>query len=773
MKNRSVVIRAIHNLLFCSLLVSCASTIKYIPEGQYLLDKVHLKMQDEGVAETTLLPFVQQEPNGSKWGVRIYNMVDNDSNYFKKFIRKMGEPSVIFNKNLVGLSVDELEAEMQNLGYLHAQVSAQVDTANKKAVVTYFITNNKPYRIRDYQVDIPALNALRNRTQTGGRNHPNNRPPVTNATGNRQRGRLIKEGEIFDMNLLEKERARISSFLRNQGYYASTRDNLHFFADTTLRSNQVDLRLVLTDSASTVPYTVKRVNVYSGYDPLNRGNYAIADSVEYKDIHIYYDQIHFLRPSVINEKIVVRPEDLYRERRGESTLSMFRALNCLGRADLQYQTGNYPDSTLLDCNIYLTPGNIHSVQAGFEGTNKAGDLGIAADVTYGHLNLFNGSEIFNVNVRAAYEFVGGNASGNEFDHNYYEIGIKPSLTFPKLHLPYAGAYLKNRFNTQTQYSLGYHIQQRPEYTRNFFNFNWKIRWTGQQSMISHALSLLDINYVSMPWKSSEFKDYLNNRIDPLTKNSYNNMFTAGINYNLIYTNANSGRLRQHLYTIRFYAETSGNVLYGLSHVAGAERNTDGQYEILGNPFAQYAKGDIDIAHTFHLDSRTGLAFHFGVGMAYPYKNSEILPFEKRYYAGGPNNVRGWNTRYLGPGSYNQGWAGDPTTHVGDINLIMNAEYRFKVLSWIEPAFFIDAGNIWTIKDYPNQPGGYFQWDSFYKELAVGTGVGVRFDWSFLILRLDVGWKVHDPARSEGDRWVLLKNRFFKDAKFYLAIGYPF
>jgi outer membrane protein assembly factor BamA len=162
-----------------------------------------------------------------------------------------------------------------------------------------------------------------------------------------------------------------------------------------------------------------------------------------------------------------------------------------------------------------------------------------------------------------------------------------------------------------------------------------------------------------------------------------------------------------------------------------------------------------------------------VGAGLPYGNSTILPFEKRYYAGGPNSVRGWRTRYLGPGSFNRGVAGDPTTHVGDISFILSAEYRYKVLKWLEPAFFVDCGNIWTIKDYPNQPGGLFQWDSFYKELAVGTGIGLRFDLTFLILRIDAGTQIYDPAQFSADRFVFMKGNFWNQSAMYVAIGYPF
>jgi outer membrane protein assembly factor BamA len=778
-------------VLFWVLLFASCNTTKYIPQGEYLLDRVDIQMDDKGADKAVLLPYVQQNAIASKLGLGIYNLVNNDSNFIKKFIRKIGEPPVIFNNNLVNFSVDELSTKMRNLGYLNSTVSAQVDTTGKKAQVIYSIHNDEPYRIRNYT---SVLSQLRIRQRQGDRLmnrrdsiRQNNRrdsisirrdsigePQTRRFNWIRRNPQLIKEGSVFDLDVLEKERIRVSAQLRNMGYYTFTEENLHYLADTTLRSNQVDLQMVLADSTvHNVPYTVKRINVYSGYDPLAKDDYKIVDSLEYKGIHIYYDSLHFLRSGVIAEKVMVLPDTLFRERLGESTLSLFQALNCMGRVDLQYAENNYPDSTLLDCNIYLTPGNNHSLQAGVEGTNKAGDIGMALDVSYGNLNIFNGSELFNLHLRGAYEFVSGSSGNEALTHNYYEFGISPSLTYPKLHLPFIGSYMASKFNSQTQYSLSYNAQRRPEYIRNFFNFNWKVNWSSQRSPLSQSLSLLDINYVNMPWKSDKFQYYLNNDVDSLTKFSYANVFTAGIQYHLIYTNANVGRIRQNLYTIRFNAESSGNALGWIMDASNAKKSASGQYDIFGNPFAQYVKGEIDYAETFQLTSSAGLAFHAGVGVAFPYKNSSILPFEKRYYGGGPNNVRGWSTRYLGPGSYNQGRAGDPTTHVGDINLILSAEYRFRLLSWLEPAVFVDAGNIWTIKDYPNQPGGLFQWNQFYKEIALGAGIGLRFDLSFLILRLDAGTRIHDPARAEGDRFALFKGNFFKNSAAYVAIGYPF
>jgi outer membrane protein assembly factor BamA len=733
-----------------------------------------MEVEDKGLDKSQLFPYIQQKPNTSAWSVKMHNLVKNDSGFIKKFIRKMGEAPVIFNNYSVNLSINELTMEMRNRGYLNAQVTAQVDTANKKASVTYTVVNREPYRIRNYSNDIPSRLFARQDTNRAEESRFVNLIRRNRNGGDRNASRrsLIKEDAIFDMNILERERSRINTLLRNQGYYASTEDNFHFLADTALQSNRVDLSLVLLDSTLAVPYTIERVNVYSGYDPLYKEDYQIVDSLEYKDIHIYYDPLHFLRPSVIKEKVLVRPDNLFRERNNTSTLSLLRALDCVSQVSMQYALGNYPDSTLLDCNIYITPGNIHSIQAGAEGTNKAGDMGVALNLNYGHLNLFNGSELFNINFRVAYEFISGKSDGNGLAHNYYEWSIRPSLTFPEIHLPFADSYMNKRFNLQTQYSLGYNVQRRPEYIRNFFNFNWKFRWSGQTQLITHTLSILDVNYVFMPWQSDNFENYLD-QVDALTQYSYSDVFTAGMNYGLIYTNTQRGGIRRHLYTVRLNVETSGNILTGLAKMVQARKNEYGQYDIFGNPFAQYLRFDIDLAHTFQFDSRHSMAFHAGLGMAYPYGNSAILPFEKRYYAGGPNHVRGWSTRYLGPGSYNEGVAGDPTTHVGDINLILSAEYRFKLMSWLEPAFFIDCGNIWTINEYIDQARGYFHWNKFYRELAVGAGLGLRFDLSFLILRIDAGTKIFDPARAEGNRQVLFKDKLFKNSAVYLAIGYPF
>jgi len=771
-------------LLFGLLLLaffSC-STTRHIPEGQYLLNSVSLETDSSDLSKTGLMELIQQRPNNPKFGLMIYNLVNNDSTWFKRLIRKIGNPPVIFSQRLLNQTINEMTIEVKNRGFLNAQVQAVLDTTGQKISVAYHIHEGTPYRIKNYEISFPNENmnnlakgirieraqsdSTRFSTEQDRRRRTNRNPFSL-----RNQQTILSPGTIFDMTTLDRERAHVSSRLRNNGYFLSTIDNLHFLADTALRSNEVDLTMILRDTTQTEVFTIKKIKVFSGYDFLNSENFSIVDSVTKNDITIYYDSLRFLRPKFIMDKILIRPGGLFRERSVQSTFNLFQALNSMGRVDVRFDEKNYPDTSLLDCGIYLAPGDMHSIQASLNGTNKAGDLGVAVDVNYGNQNLFNGSELFNIRLNAAYEFV--NSKGdNAIGHNFYELGITPSLTFYQLHLPsFIRNYIYDRFNPQTQYSLGFNIQQRPQYTRNFFNLNWQFRWSGRNNIVTHTINLININYVSMPWISKDFQDYLNNSVDSLTRYSYANIFTAGSGYSLIYSNANSGQIRQNLYTVRFNAESSGNILNAIMSLKKTPKN--GQYEIFRNPFAQYVKGDFDYSETVRLSETESFAYHAALGLAYPYGNSSILPFEKRYYAGGPNNVRGWWTRYLGPGSFSREVADNMIYHVGDINLLLSAEYRYKILDWMEPAAFVDCGNIWTIKDYSDQPGGLFKWSSFYKEMAIGTGVGLRFDFTFLIFRLDAGTRVYDPARPEGDRYVFLKGNFLSKSAIYVAIGYPF
>jgi hypothetical protein len=762
--------------VFVLVMVAC-SVSKNIPDGQYLLDRISLETDSGVIDRDNLMALIQQKPNEPKLGLRIYNIVDNDSTWLKRMVRKLGEPPVIFSERMMNRSFTELSIEVKNLGYLNADVNSTIDTVGRKVRVAYRVHEGAPYRVRNYDIDLgdEDMNSIAkgmrrmNRgsdsvaVRKGGmkrRFFPNGGEPV------------IKQGEIFNMDILEREMNRVSSRLRNSGYYRLTAENLHYVADTALRSNETDLTMILKDTSAAKIYRIGKVGVFSGFDRMER-RYRVADSVMVKDVNVYYDRLHFLRPNVIADKIMVRPGSVYRQRSADATVGLFQSLECINNAQIEYVEGNYGDSTLLDCNVYISPADNHSIRTGLNGTNKAGDLGVALDVNYGNKNLFNGSEHLDIRLKGAYEFVRGQ-SESYTNRNFFEFGIAPVLTFSEIHLPAVNSLLKGRYNTQTLYSLEFDVQRRPQFQRNFFNFRWQFRWSGRNNIVTQTFSLLDINYAYMPWVSDTFRRFLNTRSGLVTRYSYQDIFTIGSSYGLIYTNANTGRAGQNMYTVRLNVESSGNVIGMFFSMSDRGRSPRGKiFNVFGNPYAQYVKGDIDVAETFPFGNGSSLAFHAGIGVANPYKNSVILPFEKRYYAGGPNNVRGWNTRYLGPGSMRSSSGEDIALHTGDIRFTANAEYRYRALGWFEPAFFVDCGNIWTIRDYVDQPGGRFHWNRFYRELAIGSGLGLRFDFKFLIFRIDAGKRIYDPAMPEGKRFVVAKDSALENWKWYLAIGYPF
>ena len=738
---------------------SACDATKNIPQGQYLVSKVSLDVDTKDVNKGELSSYIRQQPN-DPIVVDIYNWSYGSNSWFKKLIGKLGKAPVIYDERSRIKSENDIRTEMHNHGYLNAEVTSSIDTLKKKASIHYNVVSHDPYKIRNFKIDID--NARIQRILDG---------TSENRSRRRRLPSELKEGAVFDLYNLQNNVSRISDFLGNRGYYTTTADNFHYLADTTVQNNQVDLTLILKDSVKLVPFRIRNVSVYSGYDPLNRRQFRVQDSIINDDVKIYYDSKHFIRSNVLRRNIIVKPGQYYSSMRSERTYNNFTELNCISRTSIKYEEVADADSAMLDCNIYLTPGNIHGIQAGLDGTNKAGDFGVAANVAYTHHNIFNGSEVFGVKLRGAYEFVSGSQS-DLLTHNFYEFGIGFTLGFPQTKLtPMHLLFNKQDYKVTSEFGVSFDIQRRPEYTREFFNFNWKNKWNNMSRTISQSLTILDVNYVMMPWMSDDFRNYINQEDNSLTKYSYENVFTAGIGYNIIYTNNMSGRFGQRLHTIRGGIETSGNLLDAAFRWAKANKSDEGQYNILGNPFAQYVKGDIDYAQTRQISAKGTIAFHVGLGAAYPYGNSTVMPFEKRYYAGGPNSVRGWSTRYLGPGSYNQD-VNNPSTHVGDLNFITSFEYRHKWIKWLELAAYVDAGNVWTLREYDNQPGGMFEFSDFYKEIALGTGIGVRLDLGFLIVRLDTGKKVYDPAKEEGKRWVLF-DKFGGNSAFYLAIGYPF
>ncbi len=357
--------------------------------------------------------------------------------------------------------------------------------------------------------------------------------------------------------------------------------------------------------------------------------------------------------------------------------------------------------------------------------------------------------------------------------NALEAGGDIKLTFPSLLIPFMPGDKRRSLNSNTEIKATYQYQKRPtEYSRTIAGVGIKYAWSPRQTRLWHGLDLFEFSYVQLPWMSDAFKEYLAGNSSVL-KYQYEDHLIMRIGYNGSYSNYNAKQPMRSSLTVRYGAETAGNLLYGIHQLAKKEPGEDGIYRVLNVPYAQYVKGDFDFVYNQVINPTNRLVYHASVGIGYPYGNAQILPFEKRYYSGGSNSVRGWTVRTLGPGIYQStGNRFDFNNQTGDIKLDLSLEYRAHLFWLLEGALFFDAGNIWTIHEYPNQVGGVFKVDEFYKQLAMSYGLGLRFDFSFFILRFDFAVKLHDPGLPLELRWRKAPT-WKDDMAFHFAIGYPF
>ena len=754
------------------LLFAACDVTKKVPEGSYLLNKVDINSDVKGIGSSELKSYLRQRSNSSiavvgKWKLHMYNIPNNDSTWMNRQLLKYGKPPVLYNEQLAVISAEQIRLHLNNKGYLNAEVDTTVEKKEKKANLTFDVTGNEPHRIRSFRDTIRSADTT-----------------IHNILNESKRLDIIKAGDIFDLSVLELGRERMTTTLRNRGYYNFLKDNFYFLADTTVGNNQVDVTLALnnpTDSTLHKQYNIGNVTVINGVDAIlleDSTRHNLLDTVYYRDLQIISEKDRFLLPQAVYYNTFVRPGRLYSDRIVERTYSSLNGIDAINQTAINLTPVIRNDSNFIDSRITLFPGNVHYMQFGVDGTNSAGDLGVASNFTYEHRNILKGGETFRVRLNAAYEFIRATDSLDFLDNSYYEYGGEVFLSVPQLLLPWLMKQLKDQPSASTEFSAGMNFQKRPEYLRQFFNLSSRFQWSSMEWKLLNVFEPVGITYVRMPWSSDRFKElYLSEEANPILRYSYDEQLIVRSAYNITFTNYNRisrGSMPSVPFRIRSGIEIAGWLPRLMTGLGGGKQNNEGIEEFFGLPYAEYVKGDFDIAPLFTLNDRSTIAAHFAVGVAYPYGNSTVLPFEKRYFSGGANSVRGWSTRTLGPGSFSRDSTGHDFGHrVGDIKLDFSVEYRRKFTRLIEMAAFLDAGNIWTIKEYSEQVGGLFSFNHFYKELAVSYGLGIRFDLNFLIIRVDGGMKAHNPALPEGSRWTIFKPDFGRDFAFHFAIGYPF
>ncbi|MGQ8336519.1 translocation and assembly module lipoprotein TamL [Sunxiuqinia sp. A32] len=775
-KTKTYLSEALVVLIFLLLLASCSSS-RFVPEGQYLLNDTDIEIDNRSINREDLKTHIRQKENLKilgfiKFHLALYNLSSKKSS--KGWLKRIGEPPVVYEDYLTLRTKDQLQSYLSNKGYYNAAIKDSLvkNERKQKVNVKYIIEAGIPYRIRNYSYKILD---------------PQLRPLLMADTVNQ----IIGKGDIFDVDVLNAERERLTSYFKDHGYYNFTTDHIQYVADSTLRNHQVDLELEILDNdlenefdsiVSHKKYQFRNYLVNPDFVPpqLSNRRQLKNDTLAVDNYRFFFhDELRY-KPIVFKNLNRMPDSTYYSLRNVEKTyraltqLRQFKVVN-INFTELDSMVDE--NTGLLDANFQLSALPRQGFSVDLEGTNSSGNLGVAGNLNYQHRNLYKGAEIFNLNLKGAVERQQAFINENNLDFNTRELGIEGSLNIPKFLSPLKSKRFFNFQIPQTSVSLGYNFQQRPDYTRTVtnlkFGYNWKT-----SIYRSHYLNLVDFNYVNL----YEFnEDFINSIKDLYIKSSFTDHLVFALNYTLIDNTQNLSRRSNYRY-FKWSVESAGNLLSAYTKLINKDEVSErdsvtnqliSYQEVLGTRFAQYLKTDFEYRYGYMIDKYNSLVGRAFLGIGLPYGNFDVLPFEKKYFSGGANGIRAWQVRSLGPGTY-KAPAGAYPNQSSDIKLEANLEYRYRFVGPVEGALFLDAGNIWAINEKDNRPGAQFRFDQFYKQIAVGTGMGFRFDFTYFIFRLDLGMKLIDPALEEGKRFIIgnypIKGEHFNLA---FAIGYPF
>ncbi len=718
--------------------------------------------------------YVKQKPNKRiifwKFYLSLYNLSNPEKeNGFNNWLRRIGEPPAIYDEDLKARSSEQLYLYMHNKGFYNAEISDTTIIKKRKAKVYYSVVPNQPYLIRNINYFFQDATLA---------------PMVLADTSSNK----FKSGELFDVDVLQEERVRIETLLRDSGYYAFNRDYIYYSVDSSLQNQQVDITLDIRNypkqdrngkiiHVDHPVFKIRKVYMITDYEVMsnlmNEDTVAEVqmDTLLYDGVHIVYGKKPNIRPGVVTQKNYIIPKALYDASDVQRTYRNLSSLSAFSKVNIRF-TEVESDSSLLDCEVIVAPSTKQAYQLKLEGTNSAGNIGAAANVSYRHRNLFGGSEQFDLSFKGAIEALSENISGADSTYSglnlMQEFGVEARLRIPKFLLPFKSEQFIRKYNPQTNIRLSYNYQKRPDYIRTLANASFGYDWRGNERTL-HKVYPVEASLILTPYKSQGFQDWLDGKY---LFYSYEPHLIIDTRYSVIWTNQKLLK-NQNFQDIRFNLETAGNLLYA-GYTLVVPDPGDNNYQLLGVDFAQYLKTDIDFRSYTFLYEDVLLVLRGFAGVGYAYLNSTAMPFEKQYFSGGANSIRAWQVKSLGPGSYNDPAKSVYPNQTGDVKLEANMEYRFKLFWKMEAALFMDVGNIWSLSEVDDREGAGFEFNRFYKELAVGTGVGTRFVSSFFVFRFDLGIPLRNPYPIEGRNW-LPGNRgvSWQDLTFNLAIGYPF
>lgn len=762
--------------------ISGCSVKKNLGKDQFLMNKYKISIAGKypEISSSELKTLLSPTPNSKFLFVRFklwahYKYVNKQSKFNGWLNKHFGEEPSLYSKKNIDIISRKMSRYLNNIGYFNSSITHNESLSNKVANVKFIIKPSEPYRVSEISYDIPDSLVKsffnQNISQT-----------------------LIKKSDIYNAYTFDDERDRITDDLRNTGYYYFNRNYIQFIVDSNHLSHSMNVNLVINnvkkqDNNSPGEFTeenhnryfINHVTIVPEFNPANTTEYDTVfhninfwkDTNNYTYYFLFNSKTHLL-PSAFNAAIKIKPGETYSAKNVQSTYRKLFNYQIIQTANISFDTTNTPKSNepnhhYLNSRVQLKDNKLNRFSAEVEGTNSSGDLGIRGNLVFLNKNIFKRAEVLRIRLKGGFEAqtVSEPSESSNGLFNTFEAGIDGTIFFPRFLSPIRLDHFNQKYIPNTNLNFGFNYQRRPYYSRNITNLDIGYNWKAGKN-VTNILTPININYVNIN-PTPAFADTLANEPNRRLREQYSDHMIVGLKYSYIYNNQNIHTL-QHFNYLRVNLESSGNLLYAINSMANSAKSDSGYYEVLGVRYSQFIRVSIDFRHYYYFAKKTNsLVSRILLGAGIPYYNSDELPYEKGFYAGGANDMRGWLFKDLGPGGY----SGDtPYEKVGDIQIEGNLEYRFPIYSFFKGALFTDIGNIWTYKESESFPDGKFLFNRFISQLAVDVGVGFRFDFKVLIFRIDAAAPVRNPAYPEGERWRT-KYLHPTDIVWNFGIGYPF
>ncbi|MCB2197228.1 MAG: BamA/TamA family outer membrane protein [Bacteroidetes bacterium] len=759
-------------LSFLMLLISSCSSTKTLKNNEFLYQANKLEIKDRGKFQElglkrNLKKQVKPEPNDRFFGVApvklwIYNLVGDSipEKGVRSWIRrKFGQAPVIYKSFYAQQNKNAIQEYLFNNGYFNASANSSVNNKGKKITVLYSLQLN-----RQFTYDTIVF--------------PKVKDSLTRYINESKSESLLKSGKAYKLKELEDERIRINAFLKNKGFYFFDPNFLIFEVDSNdyKASVAIDLKVKtnIPQNASQ-QYYINKITVDSDYS-LNKLK-ENKDTLMVDNLMLLYtDKV--LKPKIIQNSIMFNTGDLYNYNAYTQTLNKFSGLGIYKFTNIRYKQ-TQSDSTLLNANIYLTKSVPRSVRTVVRAVTKSNDyLGPEITLSYRDRNLLNGAELFTLNLNSSFETQFGNENEGG---NSYEVGFDANLSVPRFIFPIIdlNKYLSEKYTPKTNLRVGYSYHFRTKYFKmNTFNLLYGYNWNETLTK-SHDLKTINLSYSRLTDRTNAFEEILSE--NELLRQSFEEKLMLSLSYTYKINTSLSSDLGDGIF-LTVNPEIAGQLLSLYNYfVRGYFPSSENPSKILGIKYSQFARISADFRWNKTLREGSMLATRFFAGVGSAYGNSDVLPYIKQFYIGGASDIRAFFSHTVGPGSYYppDSIENNYFDQVGEIKLESNIEYRFDIISFLKGAVFIDAGNIWLLEPNPQKPGGEFNINSVFDQLAIGGGFGLRLDASVLVLRLDLGVPLRKPWLAANDRWVIddfnLGSAAWRRNNLVLniAIGYPF